>query len=618
MTNIIIGTQHRTQAATVVVETNNLDNMSSHDLSLNPKSVSNNLMPRVLGGSSAGSIVCGIVGTRTDEECFRDLFFNMRGTDAPGHSGDLSTNFFRPLHIPLKGALPHAIGEVVNNSAGAFYDAKRTWQIFVPIPLRGLTSVIFDLFTFKTRPAELLMNDSEHFRECLRKDIGDFTFQEAFDRTGRILNITVTPKNSSDPPRLLNYLTAPHVLVWSAAVASSSLPGVFEANRLMVKDADGTVRYESAERATFSDGSMEADLPMQQLSEMFNINHFIISQANPHAVMFASYNHFRSVWANPVSGFVNAVLSFLKGRCRTWLAHAVEIIGATRIAPSHATSRGIGSQFFVQEYEGRDCDISLIPWLNHRSLSSAFMHCLYNPDKDEVMEWINAAERETWKHIPAIKSHIAEEVTLDRCVQRLRKRLAAESWEKSRVDSTGQKMGERVPSFFRSPSLVNLGGLGISDQSKIGGIENNEMHTAEATSILSLDINQGWGGQGLRGNRSTASLNRSSSAGSGLFLEGDELSTNPSVGQAAGEQTNPSLNKSKPSSTDSRVPEFNRCMKTTTMAQFYYRNFHRYDKFPRSFSHHDQLDENGNKGHHRRKSQSHNHLSGLFNQAVVG
>jgi TAG lipase/steryl ester hydrolase/phospholipase A2/LPA acyltransferase len=73
-------------------------------------------------------------------------------------------------------------------------------------------------------------------------------------------------------------LTAPHVLVWSAAVASSSLPGVFEANRLMVKDADGTVRYESAEGGKFSDGSMEQDLPMQQLSEMFNVNHFIVSQ----------------------------------------------------------------------------------------------------------------------------------------------------------------------------------------------------------------------------------------------------------------------------------------------------------------------------------------------------
>lgn len=79
-----------------------------------------------------------------------------------------------------------------------------------------------------------------------------------------------TAKNASDPPRLLNYLTAPHVMVWSAAVASASLPGVFEANRLMVKDADGTERYESAVGQQFSDGSMEQDLPMQQLSEMFS------------------------------------------------------------------------------------------------------------------------------------------------------------------------------------------------------------------------------------------------------------------------------------------------------------------------------------------------------------
>ena len=33
---------------------------------------------------------------------------------------------------------------------------------------------------------------------------------------------------------------------------------------------------------------MEQDLPMQQLSEMFNVNHFTISQANPHAVTVAA------------------------------------------------------------------------------------------------------------------------------------------------------------------------------------------------------------------------------------------------------------------------------------------------------------------------------------------
>lgn len=34
---------------------------------------------------------------------------------------------------------------------------------------------------------------------------------------GRILNIALSASGSPEPPRLLNYLTAPHVVVWSAA-----------------------------------------------------------------------------------------------------------------------------------------------------------------------------------------------------------------------------------------------------------------------------------------------------------------------------------------------------------------------------------------------------------------
>ena len=152
--------------------------------------IENRLMPRVLGGSSAGSIVCAMVGTRTDEECHRDLF-ELKGTEAPGHSGKLAISFFRPLNLPMKiPQLAGEVGEVVNNTAGALRDGKRTWQIFVPIPLRSLTSIVYDLLTLKTRPQELLMSDTEHFRECLRINIGNFTFQEAFDRTGRITNIT--------------------------------------------------------------------------------------------------------------------------------------------------------------------------------------------------------------------------------------------------------------------------------------------------------------------------------------------------------------------------------------------------------------------------------------------
>lgn len=208
----------------------------------------NGLMPRVLGGSSAGSIVTAIVATRTDEECFRD-FFEVQGTHAPGHSGLIHTDFFRP--VGYNGNETSA--SEVKEDAGL----KRAFQLFIPLTLRNFSSFIYDILTGFKRPTDILKNDTRHLEACLRANIGDFTFQEAFDRTGRILNITVSPRSKSDPPRLLNYLTSPHVLIWSAALASASLPGVFEANRLMVKDPDGTERYESTSGMTFQDGSME-------------------------------------------------------------------------------------------------------------------------------------------------------------------------------------------------------------------------------------------------------------------------------------------------------------------------------------------------------------------------
>jgi predicted acylesterase/phospholipase RssA len=548
----------------------------------------NNLMPRVIGGSSAGSIVCAMIGTRTDEECIHDLF-DARGTDAPGHSGKLQFTFFRPLSKQKKkfkagsasgGGGNNKAGpgiiEVYENTAGAFHDAKRLLQGLVPIPLRHFSSFIYDIMTGNRRAQDVFKSDTEYFRECVRANVGNFTFQEAFDRTGRILNIVVTPKNNSDPPRLLNYLPAPHVLVWSAAVASSSLPGVFEANRLVVKEADGWERYESGDAGHFSDGSMEQDLPMQQLSEMFNVNHFIISQANVHAVMFASYNQKISVWTNPFTGLVSSILTFLKDQVRSWLQNLVQCVGARRISPVFQTQRGMGSQFFVQEYEGRPCDISLIPWLSHRGLFSALLHVIYNPSEAEFREWIQAAERETWRHIPAIKSHIAEEVTLDRCVQRLRKRLIHESVETRKVSTKAEdNLGSRVPSFFRSPSLVNMGGMAVTDQHNATRLFKTKKEKSNMELVPDISINSGWGGRGLRGNRSTANLQRVTSDASGLFIDEDEgVHTQDAGEESQGLPTGQKSSSSLPSKIGSEAQLTDTSkgyMKTTSMANFYYR-----------------------------------------------
>ena len=50
----------------------------------------------------------------------------------------------------------------------------------------------------------------------MKEMLGDITFQEAYNRTRKILNITVSSASLYELPRLLNYITAPNVLIWSA------------------------------------------------------------------------------------------------------------------------------------------------------------------------------------------------------------------------------------------------------------------------------------------------------------------------------------------------------------------------------------------------------------------
>lgn len=77
----------------------------------------------------------------------------------------------------------------------------------------------------------------------------------------------------------MNYLTAPNVVVWSAALASSAVPGVFDSVEIMRKNERGEIKpwFTSTSNQRFADGSMAGDLPMKRLGELFNVNTFIVS-----------------------------------------------------------------------------------------------------------------------------------------------------------------------------------------------------------------------------------------------------------------------------------------------------------------------------------------------------
>lgn len=123
------------------------------------------LLPRIISGASAGSIVCAVLCTQTDEQIPEIL-------DKFAY-GDLS------------------VFELTGDEDSILRRVARFLKIGAWI-------------------------DISHLMRVMRELLGDMTFQEAYNRTRRILNICVSSASLYELPRLLNYVTAPNVLIWSA------------------------------------------------------------------------------------------------------------------------------------------------------------------------------------------------------------------------------------------------------------------------------------------------------------------------------------------------------------------------------------------------------------------
>lgn len=124
------------------------------------------------------------------------------------------------------------------------------------------------------------MFDTEVLERAMRHNLGDITFLEAYRKTGKVLNITVSSPTMYEMPTLLNYMTAPNVLIWSAVVTSCAVPTFFRPCTLFSKSSDGDIVpwITSHEDEIWIDGSVENDIPQERLAEMFNITNFIVSQ----------------------------------------------------------------------------------------------------------------------------------------------------------------------------------------------------------------------------------------------------------------------------------------------------------------------------------------------------
>ncbi|CAO3626287.1 unnamed protein product [Cunninghamella blakesleeana] len=240
--------------------------------------------------------------------------------------------------------------------------------------------------------------DMKVLQECVRSNVGDLTFEEAYARTNRILNISVSSRRTQEVPQLLNYMTAPNVLIWSAACCSTASIGLFASCDLLAKDKNGNiVRWNSSDvkwnhwtEATTS----ESEAPLHRLSELFNVNHFIVSQASAYAVPFASLKH---------GSFWNKFLYLITSEIRHWLYQLDQF----KLLPY--MFRGL----IEQKMSG---NVTILPDVS----ASDFNIVLSNPTYESLAYWILHGERSTWPLLSLIRTRCIIELALDNAVLKLK------------------------------------------------------------------------------------------------------------------------------------------------------------------------------------------------------
>jgi len=236
--------------------------------------------------------------------------------------------------------------------------------------------------------SEAALLDQDKLRRFLPTVLGDRTFAHAMRHSRRILNITVSPLRKQQIPRLLNYLSAPEVLVNSAVLASCAIPVAFQPVQLMARRRDRSEPWLRNER--WIDGSVRNDLPFDALRQMLNINHFITSQTNPHVLPLLTMSP-----AGP--GLAAALVRAGGSVYRHVSAQALDILRR------HAPGDRLRAQFdkahgvYSQDYASADMHVQLPvrPRLYAKMLS--------NPSLEEFGEYTRMGERATWPLIPMIR-----------------------------------------------------------------------------------------------------------------------------------------------------------------------------------------------------------------------
>ncbi len=304
-----------------------------------------NLLPDVLSGSSAGSIVGSAIASRTREQA-EELLDPQN------------------IHSENWGLLP----------------LTEAWR-------RGG------------------LMDQNKLRRGIGFNIPDVTFEDAYRASGLAMNITVSPVRENQPARLLNYLTFPHLYMREAVLASCAVPMLFPPVQLSTRNIKGQ-REAYMASLRWADGSLKSDLPRMRLRRLFNVNHFIVSQTNPHVLPFMHSGdpHSRSLG--------HAVRHMVADTAKVGARNILHMLRVNVPRPMINVRRGFDDIHGILEQDYRG-NITIMPQLDLRN----YARVIRNPRLTDIGRMIRQGEMATWPRMAMIRDQTVISRTIAECVQ---------------------------------------------------------------------------------------------------------------------------------------------------------------------------------------------------------
>lgn len=312
--------------------------------------VEQDLLPDVISGASAGSMIAAFVGTHNDEEL------------------------------------------------AALFDPKTL-------------VATFDAFSESSRQASIgTRMSADNVREIVARLIPDLTFEEAFEQTGRKINISVSPRELHQRSRLLNAVTSPNVYIREAVLASCAIPGIFPAVTLAAKNNQGQ-RQPYVPSRKWVDGSMMDDMPVRRLTRLYGVNHFISSQTNPVVLWALRDNHQND---NLITRSMTIYQSAVKEFYKATFPMAMGLVG--NVYPLNVMTRMIYG-LATQDYTA---DINILPrrkFWNPSKLLSVLSEA-------ETRYLISEGEAATWPKLEMVRNCTLISSTLDSILEPMERRVS--------------------------------------------------------------------------------------------------------------------------------------------------------------------------------------------------